>query len=80
VFTPLVRSSYRWKSIYKKLIAVERLNSRLDVGFGFLQHCIRGLKKMKLCCGIALCIMLAMALGRIREKQKQYMRSRVHAA
>jgi hypothetical protein len=77
VFTPLARSSYRWKSIYKKRTAVERVNSRLDVSFGFEQHYIRGLKKMKLRCGIAFCIMLAMALGRIKEKQKDYMRSLV---
>jgi len=31
VFTPLARSSYRWKSIYKKRTAVERVNSGLDV-------------------------------------------------
>ena len=80
VFTPLARSSYRWKSIYKKRTAVERVNSRLDVSFGFEQHYIRGLKKMQLRCSIAFCIMLAMALGRIKEKQKQYMRSLVKAA
>jgi hypothetical protein len=56
------------------------VNSRLDVSFGFEQHYIRGLKKMKLRCGIALCIMLAMALGRIKEKQKDYMRSLVQVA
>ena len=53
------------------------MNSRLDVSFGFEQHYIRGLKKMKLRCEIALCIMLAMALGRIKEKQKDYLRSLV---
>jgi hypothetical protein len=79
VFTPLARSSYRWKSIYKKRTAVERVNSRLDVSFGFERHYIRGLKKMKLRCSIALCVMLTMALGRIREKQKEKMRSLVHA-
>ena len=80
VFTPLARSSYRWKEIYKKRTAVERVNSRLDVSFGFEQHYIRGLKKMKFRCSIALCIMLAMALGRIKEKQEEYMRSLVKAA
>jgi transposase len=80
VFTPLARSSYKWKSIYKKRTAVERVNSRLDVSFGFEQHYIRGLQKMKLRCSIALCIMLAMALGRIKEKQKDYIRSLVQAA
>ena len=80
VFTPLARSSYRWKEIYKKRTSVERVNSRLDVSFGFEQHYIRGLKKMKFRCSIALCIMLAMALGRIKEKQEEYMRSLVKAA
>jgi hypothetical protein len=79
VFTPLARSSYRWKSIYRKRTAVERVNSRLDVSFGFERHYIRGLQKMQLRCSIALCVMLAMALGRIREKQKEKMRSLVQA-
>jgi len=80
IFTPLARSSYKWKDIYKKRTAVERVNSRLDVSFGFEQHYIRGLKKMKFRCSIALCIMLAMALGRVKEKQKELMRSLVKAA
>jgi hypothetical protein len=61
ILTPVARSSYRWKKIYKARTAVERVNSRLDVSFGFERHYIRGLKKMKIRCGIALCIMLAMA-------------------
>jgi hypothetical protein len=80
IFTPMARSSYRWKSMYKKRTAVERVNSRMDVSFGFEQHYIRGLKKMKLRCSVALCVMLAMALGRIKEKQKGLMRSLVKAA
>ena len=66
--------------MYNKRTAVERVNSRLDVSFGFEQHYIRGLKKMKLRCSLAMCIMLAMALGRVKEKQKGYMRSLVRAA
>jgi len=42
VFTPLARSSYKWKDLYKKRTAVERVNSRLDVSFGFEQYYIRG--------------------------------------
>ena len=80
VFTPLARSSNRWETVYKKRTAVERVNSRLDVSFGFERHYIRGLKKMELRCSVALCVMLAMALGRIREKQKKKMRSLVQAA
>ena len=55
-------------------------SSRLDVSFGFERHFIRGLKKMKLRCGLALIVMLAMALGRIKEKQRDRMRSLVKAA
>ena len=80
IFTPLARSSYAWQTIYKKRTSVERVNSRLDVSFGFERHFIRGLKKMRLRMGLALTVMLAMALGRIREKRKEMMRSLVRAA
>jgi len=78
VFTPVARSSYQWKRLYKKRTSVERVNSRLDVSFGFEQHFIRGQKKMKL--RVALMVMLAMALGRVKEKQKAKLRSLVQAA
>lgn len=35
---------------------------------------------MKVRCGIALCVMLAMAVGRIKEKQADKMRSLVKSA
>lgn len=79
IFTPVARPSYRWGRLYKKRTAVERVNSRLDVSFGFEHHFIRGLAKMKLRCGLALCVMLAMALGRVKEKQKDKIRSLVAA-
>jgi hypothetical protein len=79
VFTPLARSSYRWGRIYRKRTAVERVNSRLDVSFGFERHYIRGLPKMRLRCTLAVCVMLTMALGRIKEKQRDKMRSLVQA-
>jgi hypothetical protein len=80
VFTPVARSSYRWEDVYKKRTAVERVNSRLDVSFGFENHFIRGLAKMKLRMGLAMVVMLSMALGRIKEKQKEKMRSLVKQA
>ena len=80
VFTPLARSSYSWKNLYKKRTAVERVNSRLDVSFGFEDHYIRGRKKMHNRCAIALCIMLAMAIGRVKEKRPDLMRSLVQTA
>ncbi len=57
--------------------AVERVNSRLDVSFGFERHFIRGLKKMKLRVGLALIVMLSMALGSIKEGRKERIRSLV---
>jgi hypothetical protein len=80
VITPLPRSSYRWANLYKKRTSVERVNSRLDVSFGFEHHFIRGLKKMELCCSLDLCVMLAMALGRVKEKRPDLMRSLVKSA
>jgi len=35
IFTPLARSSYKWEREYDRRTAVERVNSRIDVVFGF---------------------------------------------
>jgi hypothetical protein len=80
LFTPLARPSYAWKRTYRRRTAVERVNSRLDVSLGFEQHFIRGRAKMRLRMGLALVVMLAMAYGRIKEKQAGKMRSLVSAA
>ena len=77
---PLPRSSYRFEDCYKKRTAVERVNSRLDVSFGFEQHFIRGLKKMRFRCSLAICVMLAMAVGRVKEKRPDLLRSLVQSA
>jgi Transposase DDE domain len=75
IFTPIARSSYKWQELYNKRTSVERVNSKLDVSFGFEHHFIRGLQKMKLKCSIALCVMLAMALGRAKQNKFELMRS-----
>ena len=80
MFTPVARSSYKWEKLYDKRTAVERVNARLDVSFGFENHFIRGLKKMTFRVGLALCVMLALAVGRIKENQKDKMRSLVKTA
>lgn len=80
IFTPVARSSAKWKRIYKMRTSVERVNSRIDLVFGFEDHYIRGLKKMEFSCSLALIIMLAMALGRVKTKQKGKLRSLVKAA
>jgi len=77
IFTPVARSSYAWERKYKKRTAVERVNSRIDVSFGFEKHFIRGQKKMEIRVGLALCVMLAMAVGRIKEQRQELMRSLV---
>jgi hypothetical protein len=59
---------------------VERVNSRLDVSFGFEKHTIRGLKKMSTRCTLALAVMLSMAVGRIKANQAESMRSLLKAA
>lgn len=80
VFTPIARSSYKWQRTYNKRSSVERVNSRIDVSYGFEHHTIRGKRKMKVQCGIALSVMLAMALGRVSENQEKLMRSLVRTA
>ena len=80
IFTPIDRASYKFERYYDKRTSVERVNSRLDESFGFEKHYIRGKRKMAVKCGIALCVMLAMAVGRIKEKQADKMRSLVKSA
>jgi hypothetical protein len=41
IFTPIDRASYKWEKEYNKRSAVERVNGRLDVSFGFELHTIR---------------------------------------
>ena len=77
VFTPVARSSYAWKTLYKMRTAVERVNGRLDTDFGFEDHYIRGQSKMELRVGLSLIVMLAMAVGRIKQKRPELMRSLV---
>ena len=80
VFTPVARSCYAWQDYYDQRSAVERVNSRLAGPFGFERPFIRGLGKMRQRISMALTIMLAMALGRIRTGQAEHLRSLVRAA
>lgn len=80
IFTEVDRSSYKWEREYKHRTAVERVNSRFDGSFGFENHTIRGLKKMRLRLSMALITMLSMALGRVRQKKPELMRSLVKSA
>jgi hypothetical protein len=77
IFTPIARSSYKWAREYKRRTAVERINSRLDMNFGFEKHYIRGFKKMRCRMGLSLVVMLAVAVGRIKANRAEDMRSLV---
>ena len=66
VFLPVARNSMKFARLYKGRTSVERLNGRLDRDYMFEDHCIRGLKKMKLMASLALLTMNAMALGKIK--------------
>jgi hypothetical protein len=77
IFTPIARHTPKWEKAYDRRTAVERVNSRLDRVLGFELHTIRGIKKMTLRVTLALVVILAMALGRIRVGQREKMRSMV---
>lgn len=75
IFTPIARPTDKWKKAYARRSSVERVNSRIDQVLGFEHHNIRGSAKMKMRVTLALAVLLAMALGRIRSGQSDKMRS-----
>jgi hypothetical protein len=75
IFTPIARHTDKFDKAYDKRTSVERVNSRLDRVLGFEEHFIRGMDKMQTRVTLALIVMLAMALGRIRANQADLMRS-----
>jgi hypothetical protein len=80
IFVPIARSSYKWQRRYSGRTAVERVNSRIDLSFGFEHHFIRGKAKMTLRVGLALLVMISMALARIKRDQEKDMRSLIKRA
>jgi hypothetical protein len=79
VFLPVARDSLKFARIYKGRTAVERLNGRLDRDFLFEDHCIRGLKKMRLMVSLSLLFMNAMALGKIGRGVTEHLASMTRA-
>jgi hypothetical protein len=71
----MARPTAKWQKAYHRRTAVERVNARLDRVLGFEEHFIRGRAKMEARVTLALLVMLAMALGRIRADQAKLMRS-----
>jgi hypothetical protein len=80
IFTQVDRQSYKWERLYAMRTAVERVNSRLDVSFGFEARRVRGMKKMNLLCALALAVMDALAVAAIKTGRAERMRSLTRAA
>lgn len=77
IFVPTPHGSPSWHRGYNRRTALERINNRIDNSFGFERHFIRGIGKMRLRVGLAICVMLAMALGHIKQGRAHQMRSLV---
>jgi hypothetical protein len=76
-FVPTPHGSPSWQRGYNRRSALERINNRIDNSFGFERHFIRGRIKMQTCVGLALAVMMAMALGHVRQGRPEQMRSLV---
>ncbi len=79
IFTPIDRTSYKWQRSYARRTAVERVNSRIDQGYEFENHFIRGQAKMETRCLLAFMVMLTLAYARIKEHRLKDMRRLVVA-
>ena len=77
IFVPTPHGSRSWKRGYNRRSSAERLNNRVDHSFCFEDHFIRGLAKMRTRIGLALLVMMAMALGHVRAGREDQMRSLV---
>ena len=60
---PVPRESKKWKRLYKRRTAVERVNSRLKENLLLDDLKVRGLPKVKVRVGLNLLVMLAIAVG-----------------
>ena len=77
MFTPTPWGSPSWRRGYNRRGALERINARLDNSFGFERHFVRGRAKMKARLGLALAVMMALALGSVAAGRPERMRSLV---
>lgn len=77
IFTPTPHGSPSWERGYNRRSALERINNRIDNSFCFEKHFIRGLGKMKVRVGLAMCVMMSMALGHVKAGRHEQMRSLV---
>lgn len=66
-----------WRKGSARRAALERVNVRIDDGFCFERHTIRGKDKMRTRVALTLSVMIALALNSIRAKAHDRMRSLV---
>ncbi len=62
-YVPVPRETKKWKRLYKRRTAVERVNSRLKENLLLDDLKVRGLPKVKVRVGLNLLVMLAIAVG-----------------
>ncbi len=77
LFTPTQRSSPTWKRQYQTRSATERVNSRLGKVCGLDSRTTRGLANTRLKALLSMAIMQAAAIGSVRNRQPERMRSLV---
>ena len=75
IFTPTPWGNPSWKRGYRRRSALERINDRIDHGSEFEQHFMRGSARMRTRVGVALAVMMALALGHVRAGRPESMRS-----
>lgn len=78
IFTPVARDSNKWKRIYNKRTALERINGRMDRDFNLENHKVRGLKKATVLVDIMMIGMMAMAKGHILNNHPENIRKIKH--
>ena len=79
-FTPTPWGGPSWRRAYARRSALERINSRLDGGYRFERHFIRGKARMRTRVGLAVCVMMSLALGAAKAGRLDRMRSLVEPA
>jgi hypothetical protein len=77
IFVPTPHDSPSWQRGYRRRSALERINNRIKRHFGFEQHFIRGITKTTTRVGLAIAVIMAMALGHVQQGRPAQMRSSV---
>ncbi len=73
IFTPVARSSHKWKRMYKKRTGVERINGRIDRDYKFEKHTIRNLEKMTMFITVTFLVYMGMAKAKIQAGEREHL-------